>query len=646
MYNMKSLQTTIYPCRGTSKVAAGALLVLSTVLLLAVSARTEAAVINAADASLSAVQAAINSASSGDTVQVPAGTATWTSGITINNDISLIGAGEGQTILIDELSSHSSGSACMMYWPTTTSNNVCRLSGFTFQGGVTNTTLAGNATVMLFGYCNQVRIDHCQFLNMYNTSLWLAYANFGVVDHCQFYSSNPVLGVHIQNGMMGGDPSDWGDVSWAEPVLWGQTNDFVYIEDCQFWYGGPGAVFAVNDMARGSKVVFRNNMVTNDFFQMHGTENRLRGGHAFEIYGNTFVHNNVYAGYNVAIDLRSGTGIVFSNTFVGYGGMFSFEELRESDQLTDGHTGFGVANGQGNWDSNSAVLFTGTHTGTNGSYFLVDSNQNWTPGQFVGGYELQNVTLGATNTGTFGLIITNTATTIYCEIPDAGPQVQMLWTNGQNYAIYQVVHAIDQVGSSNGDLIVDTAYGSSIPSNTVTHTAAPNMAWPHQPREPVFQWANTWNGTPNYVVGAYWSFYDSGSWAAGLHSGIILNRDFTNGVKPNYTPLVYPYPLVSGSPAAPTYALTVLNGTGSGNYSSGSIVSISANTNTIINAITIKGFANWSGLYIANTNSANTTVTIPATNLTVKANYILTPVNFSPAINAPAGVTATKGPGS
>jgi hypothetical protein len=77
-------------------------------------------------------------------------------------------------------------------------------------------------------------------------------------------------------------------------------------------------------------------------------------------------------------------------------------------------------------------------------------------------------------------------------------------------------------------------------------------------------------------------------------------------VTANYTPV-----------PPPSYTLTVVNGTGSGTYNSAAVVSISASLNSPGNG----SFTNWSGLYIANTNSANTTVSMPASNLTVTANY-------------------------
>ena len=54
--------------------------------------RVEAATINAANCSSSAVQTAINSASTGDTVVIPNGRCTWTSGLSIGKQIALQGA--------------------------------------------------------------------------------------------------------------------------------------------------------------------------------------------------------------------------------------------------------------------------------------------------------------------------------------------------------------------------------------------------------------------------------------------------------------------------------------------------------------------------------------------------------------------------
>ena len=65
-----------------------------------------------------------------------------------------------------------------------------------------------------------------------------------------------------------------------------------------------------------------------------------------------------------------------------------------------------------------------------------------------------------------------------------------------------------------------------------------------------------------------------------------------------------------------TYQLTVNNGTGSGAYASGTVVSISANAPP-----QGKQFLNWTGATVANPTSASTTLSMPAAATTVTANY-------------------------
>ena len=61
----------------------------------------EAAKIEAKSAAFGDVSSAIGLAQDGDTVTVPAGTATWTTGLNIDKNITLQGAGAGSTVIID-----------------------------------------------------------------------------------------------------------------------------------------------------------------------------------------------------------------------------------------------------------------------------------------------------------------------------------------------------------------------------------------------------------------------------------------------------------------------------------------------------------------------------------------------------------------
>src|SRR2546429_1772660 len=62
-----------------------------------------AATLNAASASYADVSAAVSAASSGDTVRVPAGSATWSSQLNISKGILLQGAGIGQTVITSNI---------------------------------------------------------------------------------------------------------------------------------------------------------------------------------------------------------------------------------------------------------------------------------------------------------------------------------------------------------------------------------------------------------------------------------------------------------------------------------------------------------------------------------------------------------------
>ena len=77
-----------------------------------------------------------------------------------------------------------------------------------------------------------------------------------------------------------------------------------------------------------------------------------------------------------------------------------------------------------------------------------------------------------------------------------------------------------------------------MPVNTLTG----QPTWPHEVSEPLYQWGNTFNGTPNYAVGPV---VTSG------YNIVQYNRDYSDNIpKPGYTPLVYPHPLAVGGSTA------------------------------------------------------------------------------------------------
>ena len=84
-----------------------------------------------------------------------------------------------------------------------------------------------------------------------------------------------------------------------------------------------------------------------------------------------------------------------------------------------------------------------------------------------------------------------------------------------------------------------------------------------------------------------------------------------------------------GGQAAPTYSLTVVNGTGSGNYTAGTPVTITANA-----APAGQAFSSWTGATVASSTAPSTTLTMPAANTTVTATYVAVPSFFTVTYNA------------
>ena len=88
----------------------------------------------------------------------------------------------------------------------------------------------------------------------------------------------------------------------------------------------------------------------------------------------------------------------------------------------------------------------------------------------------------------------------------------------------------------------------------------------------------------------------------------------------------------SNPPPPIKYSLTVMNGTGGGSFSAGSMVNISANA-----APVGQGFLQWTGAVVANATAITTTLTMPASNTTVTATYFQLP---------PVALTVNGGLGS
>jgi hypothetical protein len=295
-----------------------------------------AATFIATNTTLVAVQAAVNSALDGDTVLVPAGASTWAGGVLITNAITFQGAGMDQTIIAGT----NNGTIDFNLRP----GKAARMTGFRLDGQAIQTWLG---LVQVTGGSKVFRMDHCLFTN---SAGWAVVTRdiCGVIDHCSFRTYGG--GVIVFHEAWGGASNYWGDGSWNDSAQLGTTNA-LYVEDCYFDGGlRNGAI----DSVGGAHWVFRQNTVIGDIVVCHGTDSsqRERGTRSIEYY------NNAMIGVNIAsesFEMRSGTGVIFSNALSNYALVAALKEYRspESGVSGGGYPPWGPANGQSVYDGNT-----------------------------------------------------------------------------------------------------------------------------------------------------------------------------------------------------------------------------------------------------------------------------------------------------
>ena len=286
----------------------------------------------AASCSAADVTTAITAASTGDTVAVPAGSCSWSSGLSITKGITLQGAGIGNTVI-----TYGGSAASMVYYnPTTPSlNNPFRLTGFTLDcnnvAGTYGVQIRQNSDTT--NIISNIRIDNNRITKCKEGIKFLGMI-YGLVDNNQFANNEmefEVLGLDTY--------------SWVDPLEIGSSK-YIYVETNTFT-GSYGYFFL---SGQGARWVFRYNNVdlancAYSILDAHGNLvyeypacnwlNNNRGIVGHEIYENTFT--NLNRGAAKLHDLRGGTGIVFNNAVTGTNtGCNNIINIREEDDNSIG----------------------------------------------------------------------------------------------------------------------------------------------------------------------------------------------------------------------------------------------------------------------------------------------------------------------
>lgn len=321
---------------------------------LALSTSVDAKAINAASVELPPVRAAVAAAVDGDTVRIPAGTATWimsssTEEVRIDKRaITIMGAGIDRTIIKD--GSNGSSTPFRFIGQEGKPFRICHM---TFSGYDGVNFPAAETVIAVMGTCKNFRIDHIRFLNSRN-AIYVGnptpnVETYGLIDHCNFELTklaNP--GGSLNTIWYGGGH----DSAYARPLSLG-TTDALYLEDNYVNYSvgmpyGNAPWIAPMD---GTRLVVRRNTIINSQFEIY----RITGGRASlscEIYDNIFRAEGPYPNTPAGtVFISGGTGVIFNNTVTGTNYQSKTMSIC-NDRIYNSYGKYGKCDGTNPYDGN------------------------------------------------------------------------------------------------------------------------------------------------------------------------------------------------------------------------------------------------------------------------------------------------------
>jgi len=515
-------------------------------ILLAVAGQTKAGIINAASAALSDVQAAVNLATDGDTVAIPAGSATWvgnggvalsvTKGITLQGTTTVVNAGTGTptitdgTVIYDNVTPSAGNNNASIVQVSLTANTgqYFRMTGITFKGLRTITTnglafsISGTApgsTAIGNTSVPQFQIDHCYFNQIHNGLIDVSGWMYGVIDNNEFDVINTPT-ARITFSGWDNQGSGWG--SWADPPYFG-SNRFLFFETNTCINYGPQITNCDVDTQRGGRFVTRYNYYINANLFYHGGVDtgsgsaNYRNGRAVEIYKNQFVQSTTRGLAQSSLgngQNRGGSLLYWGNTYTGnFTGSMALKIYRLTGFGTDKPGGWGGANGTSAWDYNdphglytTGKVLSSVNTDL-GSTSVTVSGVSWTPNQWAG-YSIINTTSSGADSSfqySANCILSNTSDTLTLYGSNYGGSPPIPTFNlGDTFAIYRVLVALDQPGRGQSALIA---------GSPPVVTSGPGSTWPKNMLEPCYSWLNKLNASQADIIGA---------------PILVENRDFFN----------------------------------------------------------------------------------------------------------------------
>lgn len=283
------------------------------ILFLALPAK--AAVVIASSLLQADVLTAKNLCRHGDTLILPPGNETWSSGIVFTQYLTIKGAGTNSGAGLTKITFPQDG---FLFEMAPIANGYMRIQDIYFSGG--SYVNANSRSMIAFTRTNNnMRIDHCRF-DYGKRVLWFIRTVWGVIDHCGFYNNDAMIAHSADATSV--EAVD-GDIEWARDIrtVHGTTNTLV-VEDC--WIRRDSLIGQdANEVLYGqlaTTVTMRNcdintsGMLDFGAFDAHGWPNGTgfggRGTHGYEIYDVTMTIGTCYR----LMNLRGGIHLMHDIT--------------------------------------------------------------------------------------------------------------------------------------------------------------------------------------------------------------------------------------------------------------------------------------------------------------------------------------------
>jgi hypothetical protein len=526
------------------------------VILLGALHGAAAQTINAASCNSSDVQAAVNKASEGQTVIIPSGTCTWSTGVTLaGKGINIQGSGSGRIVAYDNgVETKSIG----------TGTQTFTLAGF--SPGFSGSSLTSGVTLRVFE--NNSQGNYMQ----------------GTVSN--YDSGSGILTMNITSSGGGGSAHRWLVSTLPSTVLVDNSNTFMFslTEDTSF-HSSLSGIQLVSGGNPNSKILLEYNS----------------GGVPILIHDNWFQLTSS----SEMIDSTTNRGVVWHNSFSGSTGnsgqLTTTAAVRikgaPANSWTTAST-WGAADSTGTGavyveandmhvlqsasdnDDNGRLVWRynlmdhaefGTHGADTSSYGERYFEYYGNTGVFYGytdgsTFNIPNGWVGLVRGGTF-VVWGNTLPEISSQDYGTKADILMIVMNLQRNAgpdpcwganpssAGQYYHAPRQVGYG----YVTGGGKASYPPDSVSNASTDSITYVGD-SEPAYIWGNSRQPLTNVDTEDYGTSNTNGcSGSVDMTSNYIVSgRDYFNGssAKPGYSPYTYPHPLTAGStaPSSPASA--------------------------------------------------------------------------------------------